>query len=33
MYGQEENIREQIIEEYRDDVVKLIKYLPWLSKK
>lgn len=33
MYGQEDNIREQIVEEYRDDVVKLIKYLPWLSKK
>lgn len=33
MYGQEDNIREQIIEQYREDVVKLIKYLPWLSKK
>lgn len=33
MYGQEDNIREQIVEEYRDDVVKLIRYLPWLSKK
>lgn len=33
MYGQEDNIREQIIEEYRDDVVRLLRYLPWLSKK
>lgn len=33
MYGQEDNLREQIIEEYRDDVVRLLKYLPWLSKK
>ena len=33
MYGMEDNIREQIVEEYRDDVVVLLKYLPWLSKK
>lgn len=33
MYGQEDNLREQIIEEYRDDVVRLLKFLPWLSKK
>lgn len=33
MYGQEDNIREQIIEEYRDDVLKLLKYLPWLASK
>lgn len=33
MYGQEDNLREQIIEEYRGDVEKLIRYLPWLSKK
>ena len=33
MYGQDDTIREQIVEEYRDDVLKLLKYLPWLSKK
>lgn len=33
MYGQEDNIREQIVAEYRDDVVLLLKYLPWLAKK
>lgn len=33
MYGQEENIREQIIEEYQGDAAKLLRYLPWLSKK
>ncbi|MBR2530074.1 MAG: hypothetical protein IKE35_03505 [Lachnospiraceae bacterium] len=33
MYGQEVNLREQIIEEYRDDLVKLLKYLPFLDKK
>ncbi|MDO4188851.1 MAG: hypothetical protein Q4D29_07650 [Lachnospiraceae bacterium] len=33
MYGMEDNIREQIVEEYRDDVVTLLKYLPWLAKK
>jgi len=33
MYGQEENLREQIIAEYQDDVARLLKYLPWLSKR
>lgn len=33
MYGQEENTREQIIEEYQDEALKLLRYLPWLSKK
>ena len=33
MYGQEANLREQDIEEYRDDLVKLLKYLPFLEKK
>lgn len=33
MYGQEDSLREQIYEDYKDDVLKLIKYLPWLSKK
>ena len=33
MYGQEANLREQIVEEYRDDLAKLIKYLPFLEKK
>lgn len=33
MYGKEDTIREQIIEEYRGDVERLLKYLPWLSKK
>lgn len=33
MYGQDDNLREQIIAEYKDDVTLLIKYLPWLSKK
>ena len=33
MYGQEVNLREQIIEEYKDDLTKLLKYLPFLEKK
>lgn len=33
MYGQEANLREQIVEEYKDDLVKLLKYLPFLEKK
>ena len=33
MYGQEANLREQIIEEYKDDLVRLLKYLPFLEKK
>ena len=33
MYGQEVNLREQIIEQYKDDLVKLLKYLPFLEKK
>lgn len=33
MYGKDDTLREQIIEEYRPDVERLIKYLPWLSKK
>ena len=33
MYGQEVNLREQIIEEYKDDLTKLLRYLPFLEKK
>lgn len=33
MYGQDDNLKDQIYETYKDDVLKLIKYLPWLSKK
>lgn len=33
MYGHEDTVREQIVEEYRSDVELLLKYLPWLSKK
>lgn len=33
MYGQDENIREKLIEEYQDDVARLLRYLPWLSQK
>lgn len=33
MYGQEENLREMIIDEYQADVTRLMRYLPWLSKK
>ncbi|HOO27263.1 MAG TPA: hypothetical protein PLU43_02270 [Lachnospiraceae bacterium] len=33
MYGQEQTTREMIIREYREDVEKLLKYLPWLLEK
>ena len=33
MYGHDDTLREQTIEEYRDDVLRLIKYLPWISGK
>lgn len=33
MYGQDENLREMIIEEYQGEVAALLRYLPWLSKK
>ena len=33
MYGQETNLREQIIEEYKDDLTRLLRYLPFLEKK
>ncbi len=33
MYGQEANLREQIIEEYKDDLAKLLRYLPYLEKR
>ncbi len=33
MYGQEVNLREQITEEYKDDLTKLLRYLPFLEKK
>lgn len=33
MYGHDDTLREQTIEEYRDDVLKLIKYLPWFASK
>ena len=33
MYGHEDNVREQIVAEYRADVELLLRYLPWLSKK
>ena len=33
MYGQEQNLREQIIEEYRDELTKLLRYLPFLEKR
>lgn len=32
MYGQEQNVREQILEQYTPDVKKLTAYLPWLQK-
>ena len=32
MYGQEQNARELIIDEYKADVEVLVKYLPWLIK-
>ena len=33
MNGQEGNLREQIIAEYRDDLEKLLRYLPFLEQK
>lgn len=33
MYGQEVNLREMTIEEYKDDLTKLLRYLPFLEKK
>ena len=33
MYGQETNMREQIVEEYKDDLTKLLRYLPFLEKR
>lgn len=33
MYGQEETLREQIVNEYREDLDKLLSYLPYLDKK
>lgn len=33
MYGQETNLREQIIEEYKEDLTKLLRYLPYLEKR
>lgn len=33
MNTQEANLREQIIEEYRDDLEKLLRYLPFLEQK
>ncbi len=33
MYGQETNMREQVVEEYKDDLTKLLRYLPFLEKR
>lgn len=33
MYGQEQNTRESIIEEYGKDLERLLRYLPYLEKK
>lgn len=33
MQGQEANLKEQIIEEYKDDLARLLRYLPFLEKK
>lgn len=33
MYGQDETKREQLIEEYKPEVVKLLRYLPYFTKK
>ena len=33
MYGQEATLREQIVAEYKDDLIRLLKYLPYLEKK
>lgn len=33
MYGHDDTMREQIIDDYRSDVELLIRYLPWLAKQ
>lgn len=33
MYGQEATLREQVVNDYKDDLAKLMKYLPYLEKK
>ena len=33
MYGQEESLREQITEEFKDDLTRLLKFLPYLEKR
>lgn len=33
MYGQEATLREQITSEYKEDLTKLLKYLPYLEKR
>ena len=31
MYGQEQNVREMMLEQYTADVERLVRYLPWLK--
>lgn len=33
MYGQDESLKEQIVNTYRDDLERLLRYLPYLDKK
>ena len=33
MHGQEAKLKEQIVEEYRDDLIKLLKHLPYFESK
>ena len=33
MHTQEAKLKEQIVEEYRDDLLKLLKYMPYLESK
>ncbi len=33
MYGQDETKREQLIEEFKPEVVKLLRYLPYFARK
>lgn len=33
MHGQEAKLKEEIVEQYRDDLVKLLKYLPFLESR
>lgn len=33
MYGQDATLREEIVNEYKDDLTRLIRYLPYLEKK